>query len=144
MTSDLRSTYIRLCGLLMVLLVLVKFGTVMMGGELLNRTDQLLGLQFRTVMLGTGACEFGTALVCLLRPRGWLAPLVLTTLGAEFLLYRISSKMLGVQKMCPCLGYFTQWLGLDQRATDWLLGGTSLFLFFGGIWFLLKDAQREE
>lgn len=124
--------------------MLVKVITLLIGGELLYRADQLLDLHFRTVIVASGVCEMIAAGLCLLRPASWLTLLMLATLGAEFLLYRVSSKLLGVQKMCPCLGYFTQWLGLNQRSTDWLLGAIALFLFVGGSWFLFKDAQREE
>lgn len=140
----MRSTYIRSCGLIFSLTALIKCVTLLIGGELLNRTDELLGMQFRTVILASGAFEVGASLLCFLRPRTWVTPLILATMGAEFLLYRVSNKLLGVQKMCPCLGYFTQWLGLNQQMTDWLLGGISLYLFLGGSLILMREARSEE
>lgn len=135
--------FIRIGGVIIGFAALIKIISVWAGGALQYQQDQLLGLQFRTIMITSAIIEVAVAAICLVRSKGWLAPLLIVSLTAQFLLYRVSSKMLGVQKMCPCLGYFTQWLGLNQQSTDWLLGGFSLIFFVGGSWILLQTTRNE-
>ncbi|HEX5219216.1 MAG TPA: hypothetical protein VFZ59_06585 [Verrucomicrobiae bacterium] len=116
----------------------LKLASVWENSPALSGLDPMLGISYRTVMLGGAIVETVVLAVLLLLPNMWLRGIILGGLGAEFVLYHLASPGGG----CPCLGSMWHWLGIPDRTMEWISLGLGGWLLLSGLLLLRNDRLK--
>lgn len=89
---------------------IVKLLTLVVGDPIVRVFDPVWGIQSRILFVSSAAVEVAVCALIVAFPKSRLCPVVLATLGAEFVLYHLFSLGMGIRSTCPCLGGLSSWI----------------------------------
>ena len=121
---------------------LAKLASAFTGGEVLRTYDPVLGLTLGTLFGSVGTLEVAVALVCLISRRVGLPVVLLLSLSASFVAYRLGLWWVGGPEYCSCLGTMTGILRLSPAAADLALKLALTYLLLGSLIVLGRLLQR--
>jgi hypothetical protein len=101
--------------------------------KVLSRTDPILGVNNRALMVALGVLEIGIAGYLLARrdrASDCQRAIAVLWLSGNFIAYRVAMDLAGAT-VCPCLGTLTSKLPLTHEFINQLLGAIVLYWFLG-------------
>jgi len=108
-----------------------KLWTALASTKVLAVIDPIVGIQFRHLMMATGAIELTIALVCLFSKRTELSTLLVAWLSTVFLVYRLGLWWLDWKTPCSCLGTLTDALHIHPHTADNIMKIVLAYLLIG-------------
>ncbi len=106
--------------------------------KLLNLSDPVFGLHFKTLLLLAGALEIVISILCLSSPKKPSSIILLAWISTSFLAYRIGMHLSGWNRPCPCLGGFTDQIHISWRVSNLITNTALLYLLAGSYLCLLQ------
>jgi hypothetical protein len=140
--TQLRSVYLRSIASILLLTAFAKFLSSTGDAKVLEIPEALLPLTNRQTLWLFGLIELAVVLALLLGKDERVKLILVTWLGCNFVLYRLSILLLTVGKPCPCLGTITEKLPVSPATIDWILKVIVAYMVFGSIFFLLFYGRR--
>jgi len=103
--------------------------------------DPVFSVRILIVLVVAAFVEIAVATLCIVSTKSKLAISALGSISIAFLFYRVMLVWLGFKGYCPCLGSFTDDLGLSRPAVDLVLVGILVYLLAGSCiaWFCFVD-----
>jgi len=118
--------------LLLVFTVAAKLMSARGDLRILAAEDPVVGVPTRALLIFAGSIEIAAAVIIVVARRRSIPSLLVSILGAQFLVYRATFKIGGYSRGCPCLGNFTAWAHLPDAEINRILWGIAAWLCFGG------------
>jgi hypothetical protein len=118
-------------GILLSATALAKLVSSFGSAGILRMPDPVLGLPFRYMFLGVGACELAVAAVCFLGKNVLWRAASVAWLALSFVVYRAGLVWVGYHRPCSCLGNLTDMLHIRPEAADNAMKGVLVYLLIG-------------
>lgn len=99
--------------------------------EILQRSDPLLGMSFRHLILIAAILELAVAGVCLFGKSRTISIIIVAWLAAGLLTYRLGLWWIGWRRPCSCLGNLTDAIHVSPQAADNIMKGVLAYLLVG-------------
>jgi len=131
MNKSFSQCFILSAGAILAITGIAKVWTALAGTKVLAVVDPIVGIQFRHLMIGTGAMELAVALLCLFSKRTGLAGLLVGWLSTTFLVYRLGLWWLDLKAPCSCLGSLTGALHIQPHTADNIMKIVLAYLLIG-------------
>lgn len=112
------------------------------GGELLNRTDPVLGVRFSPLFFVVATVELIVAALAVAWRNDIASGILLAGTSSVFVAYRLTIYSLGWQGFCPCLGNFSNWSGINNHHLGTIMTFVAVYLFLGSL-FLCAVSRRK-
>lgn len=147
-----KERFLNISAAALLVIAACKLVTVLCASKVLKQSDPLWGVPYVSVSIVTIFVELAVVAAILSR-RTYLAIAAVTTLGAEFLIYRLVFITFGLGHTCPCVGNASDWIArylvpgmLSTKQVDLLveisLWACALFFFLFGALFWLDSGRN--
>jgi len=130
--------FIASSAVILILTAAAKLFSLLQPDAILNYADPLLNVTNRRILQFTSLLEISGAIVLLMASRQAFSFLVIWTISAQFVLYRVLLWQLDPAAPCACLGRVGSWLPISERGLSLILGGIALYMFLGSSLGLLR------
>jgi hypothetical protein len=131
--------FVRSAGFVFLLTGFAKLWSAFGAAGILAIPDQVLGVQYRPLLVMAGLLELGIAYVCIFTGKHNLSLALTAWIATEFLLYRIGLLLLANPHPCRCLGDVTDALHISPVVADNLMKGVLTYLLVGSYGVLLSN-----
>ena len=135
--------FIFFAGGLLLLAAFAKFSSIHAAARILNLSDPVLGLSFRTLILLSGLLDLCVSVMCLFSNRAMLSLAALLWQSSVFAAYRFGLWYVHWEKPCPCLGTLTGAIHLSPAlADDIAIGAEGLFVIGSIVCWAASNVQN--
>ena len=135
--------FIYSAGIILLITASAKFLSAAGAAKVLEAPDPIFTVRFRDLFWFVGAVEFAVGFICLFSKRLWLQTVLLLSLAASFLLYRIGTWWIGFEGYCKCLGTLTDSIGVSPQNADTLMKFLLGYLTLGSCAAMLFLAKAD-
>ncbi len=132
--------------LLLCVTGMAKIVSAMGHDRILHTAEPLFGVSYRQLFWIVGVIEFNIGLLCFFNKQNVLRAAILTSLSAQFIVYRVGMWWLNVKTPCNCLGTLTGVLHIRPAIADTVLKWIIAYIFSGScivLWLCTINRQAE-
>lgn len=134
--------FVASAALILCFTAVVKFMSFVEGGELLNRTDPVLGVRFSPLFFVVAMVELLVAALAVAWRNDISSGILLAGLSSVFMAYRLTIYSLGWQGFCPCLGNFSNWSGINNHQLGTIMTFVAAYLFLGSLFLCAVNRRK--
>jgi hypothetical protein len=109
---------------------------------ILDVSDPIFGISFRTLLLCVGLVEIAVSAFCFLLANKTACLALVIWIAVNFLLYRIGLVIAGWHRPCPCLGNITQFIHISPATAELFTKLSLAYLFIGSSAFLMRKSIK--
>lgn len=142
--SAIVSLFLYSSGAILVVTAIAKFVSACGGARILQSSDPILGISFRSVFWLVGMVELIVAIVCFFGTRAATQTQVTAWLATSFVAYRAGLLFMGYNKPCSCLGNLTDALHISTQVGDAAMKIVLAYLLLGSYGILISDWLRSK
>jgi hypothetical protein len=137
--------FIRSAGILLIITAAAKLISTAGSARILQQSDPIVSISFRTLLLIVSTLELITAFICLFSKRIGLQASLVAWLATNFVLYRCALWETGYKKPCSCLGNLTDALHIATQTADTTMKIILCYLLLGSfatLFYVYRKKQK--
>jgi hypothetical protein len=137
----IEGAFFKSSGALILMAGLAKLGSSFGNAHILQMSDPILSLSFRSVFRVVGVIELCIGIICFRHRPSILKASLVAWIATSFVAYRLGLLFVEYRKPCQCLGNLTDGIHISPEIADTIMKTILGYLLVGSyvaLWFLLR------